>query len=64
MIIQVNVDKFGNVFYIKILESSGHKVLDEISLKTLKKWKFTPAQIGNKYVNDTVNIPVKFLLTN
>ena len=64
VIIQVNVDKLGNVFYIKILESSGHKVLDEISLKTLKKWKFTPAQIGNKYVNDTVNIPVKFLLTN
>ena len=60
MIIQVILDKLGNVFYIKILESSGFEVLDEISLKTLKKWKFTPAQIGNKFiVNDTVNIPNK-----
>ncbi len=64
VIIQANVDKLGNVYYIKILESSGYKVLDEISLKTLKTWKFTPAQMGNKYVNDTINIPVKFLLTN
>ena len=64
VIIQADVDELGNVSYIKILESSGYKVLDEVSLKTLKKWKFTPAQMGNRYVNDTINIPVKFLLTN
>ena len=47
-----------------MLESSGFKVLDNASIETLKKWKFTPAKIGNKFVDDTVNIPVKFLITN
>ena len=44
--------------------SSGFQVLDNASLETLKKWKFTPAKIGNKFVDDTVKIPVKFLITN
>ena len=64
VIIQADIDKEGNVSKIKILESSGFKVLDNVSLKTLKKWKFTPARIGNEFVNDSLRIPVKFLLTN
>ena len=54
----------GKFLEIKVLESSGFKVLDNASLETLKKWKFTPARIGNKFVDDTVDIPVNFLITN
>tara|TARA_B100000242_G_scaffold101863_1_gene70173 strand:- start:64 stop:780 length:717 start_codon:yes stop_codon:yes gene_type:complete len=64
VIINAKIDREGNVSEIKVLESSGFKVLDNASLETLKKWKFTPAKIGNKFVTDTVNIPVKFLITN
>ena len=64
VLIQAEIDREGNVSKIKVLESSGYKVLDNSSLETLKKWKFTPAKIGNKFVDDTVNIPVKFLITN
>ena len=64
VLIQAEIDRDGNVSEIKVLESSGFKILDNASLETLKKWKFTPAKIGNKFVDDTVNIPVKFLLTN
>ena len=64
VIIQVEIDREGNVSEIKVLESSGFKVLDNASLKTLKKWKFRPAKIGNKFVDDTLNIPVKFLIIN
>ena len=64
VIIKAKIDREGNVSEIKVLESSGFKVLDNASLETLKKWKFTPAKIGNKFVADTVNIPVKFLITN
>ena len=64
VIIQAEIDREGNVYEIKVLESSGFKVLDNASLETLKKWKFTPARIGNKFVDDTVNIPVKFLISN
>jgi TonB family protein len=64
VLIQAEIDRVGNVSEVKVLESSGYKVLDNASLETLKEWKFTPAKIGNKFVDDTVNIPVKFLLTN
>ena len=64
VIIQAEIDREGNVSEIKVIESSGFKVLDNASLETLKKWKFTPAKIGNKVVDDRVNIPVKFIITN
>ncbi len=64
VLIQAEIDREGNVSKIRVLESSGFKILDNASLETLKKWKFTPAKIGNKFVDDTVNIPVKFLITN
>jgi TonB family protein len=64
VIIQAEIDSKGNVSEIKVLKSSGFKVLDNAGLETLKEWKFAPAMIGNKFVDDTVNIPVKFLITN
>ena len=64
VIIQAKIDNEGNVAFIKIKESSGVEVLDNISLKTLKKWKFTPAKLGNKFIHDVVEIPVKFQLTD
>ena len=64
VVLQTEVDKQGNVKFIRILESSGFKVLDDISIETLKKWKFKPAKLGNKFVDDIVDIPVKFVLTN
>ena len=64
VIIQANIDKKGNVKFIKVSESSGFKVLDDVSVETLKTWKFKPAMLGSKFVDDTVYIPVKFVLNN
>ena len=64
VVLQTDVDKQGNVKFVRILESSGFKVLDDISIETLKTWRFKPAKLGNKFVDDIVNIPVKFVLTN
>jgi TonB family protein len=64
VIIQANIDKKGNVKFIKVSESSGFKILDEVSVETLKTWKFKPAMLGSKFVDDTVYIPVKFVLKN
>ena len=64
VVLQTDVDKQGNVKFVRILESSGFKVLDDISIETLKTWRFKPAKLGNKFVDDIVNIPVKFVLNN
>ena len=64
VVLQTDVDRQGNVKFVRILESSGFKVLDDISIETLKTWRFKPAKLGNKFVDDIVDIPVKFVLTN
>ena len=64
VIIQANIDTKGNVKFIKVSESSGFKILDDVSVETLKTWKFKPAMLGSKFVDDTVYIPVKFVLKN
>ena len=64
VVLQTDVDKQGNVKFVRVLESSGFKVLDDISIETLKTWRFKPAKLGNKFVDDIVDIPVKFVLTN
>ncbi len=62
VIIHADIDNTGKVTYIKILESSGYEALDSVSLNTLKNWKFTPAKFGDKFIEDSVTIPVNFLL--
>ncbi|MFL2661105.1 MAG: energy transducer TonB [Alphaproteobacteria bacterium] len=62
VVIQADIDKTGNVTYIKVLKSSGFKVLDNVSLSTLKEWRFTPAKSGKKFIKDSIHIPVNFVL--
>ena len=62
VIIHADIDNTGKVTYIKILESSGYEALDNVSLNTLKNWKFTPAKFGDKFIEDSITIPVNFLL--
>ena len=64
VILQADIDKKGNVVNIKIKESSGFEVLDNESIKTLRKWKFSPAKQGDKFIEDIVEIPIRYQLTN
>lgn len=64
VIVQADIDEKGNVVKINIKESSGFEVLDNESLRTLKKWKFIPAKQGNQFIEDTVEIPIRFILTD
>ena len=54
----------GLVEKITILKSSGYEILDNESTNTIKRWKFKPAVIGDKPVNDVLEIPIKFVLDN
>ena len=51
------MEKLKNV---ELLKSSGYKILDNISLQTIKTWSFEPAII-RKYV-DNIKIPLRFVL--
>ena len=50
---QVN-PKTGDVISIRMLQSTGHKALDEFAIKQLRAWKAKPA------TPSTVRIPITF----
>ncbi len=62
LILNVFVNKNGKVKNVELLKSSGYKVLDNVSLQTVKTWSFKPAQLGKRYVEDNIKIPLRFVL--
>tara|TARA_B100001741_G_C16411441_1_gene531786 strand:+ start:186 stop:911 length:726 start_codon:yes stop_codon:yes gene_type:complete len=64
LLLNVHVSKDGNVINLNVVKTSGFEILDKISVKTIRDWKFTPARIGGKNVEDSLNIPVSFRLIN
>lgn len=61
--VNVLVNKNGLVDKINIKKSSGYKLLDEISIKTLRKWYFIPARSGSTNIKDQLIIPIRFVLS-
>ena len=64
LLLAVHIDKNGNVLNIDVKETSGYEILDRVSLKTIRDWKFFPARHGDRYVEDNIDIPVSFKLIN
>tara|TARA_B100001564_G_scaffold326147_1_gene308172 strand:+ start:298 stop:1026 length:729 start_codon:yes stop_codon:yes gene_type:complete len=64
LLLNVRVSENGDVISVNVLKTSGFEILDKTSVETVKIWKFTPARIGSKNVEDYLNIPVNFKLVN
>lgn len=60
--IRCEVDMEGNVAAASIAASSGHKLLDEAALKTVRKWRFKPAFSQGRPARGIVIVPVEFRL--
>lgn len=62
VILRVQVLANGNPSDIEIIESSGHRILDEAAYNAVEKWKFKPATRGGRSIQSWVEIPVRFKL--
>ncbi len=60
--IEVKLD--GTVGRYKVMQSTGHEVLDKAATKAVLTWKFHPARKNGKAVVDCVQIPVNFEIKN
>lgn len=62
VLLEVLVNKAGNVDDLRILQSSGYRILDRSALNSVKNWLFEPGSIGDQKVDMWVRVPVRFEL--
>ena len=57
-VLLINVDvETGRVRSVRMLKSTGHKLLDDSALEAFAKWRFRPRAVPSK-----VKVPIKFTL--
>lgn len=62
VVLEVLVNGKGRVKELRILTSSGHRVLDRAALKSVNGWLFEPGMVGDEKVDMWVRVPVRFEL--
>lgn len=64
VMLRVHVSATGSPLEINIKNSSNKKVLDDAAIRTVKRWKFSPALRGTTPVEGWVDVPIRFKLPN
>ncbi|MEX0451662.1 energy transducer TonB [Spiribacter sp. 218] len=62
VLLRVLVNTEGGVAEVQIKQSSGHSILDESALTTVRDWTFRPARDEGVAVAQWVEIPISFEL--
>ncbi len=62
VLLVVSVSGAGGVMEVTVKESSGYEILDKAALKTVRKWRFTPATRGGRSVAASLVVPIRFNL--
>ncbi|WP_051220199.1 energy transducer TonB [Methylococcus capsulatus] len=64
VMLKVHVLPRGLPAEVELQASSGHDILDESALETVRRWRFVPATKGGKAVASWVVVPLEFSLTH
>ncbi|MGE4280469.1 MAG: energy transducer TonB [Magnetospirillum sp.] len=62
VILMVMVNEAGMAQSVTLHRSSGHDILDQSALDTVKSWRFVPARQGGHTVPASVQVPIRFTL--
>lgn len=62
VLLSAHVHASGVCAEVKLKESSGHALLDEAALGSVRRWRFIPARRGDRPVDSWVDVPVSFRL--
>jgi protein TonB len=58
----VQVSASGASGAVLLKHSSGHAILDDAALQTVRRWRFIPARRGDAPVESWVDVPITFRL--
>lgn len=62
VIVRARVGQEGRVTEIAVRKGSGHAILDQVAVESIRGWVFQPARSGGKDRSSWVEIPVSFRL--
>jgi protein TonB len=62
VVLEVRVSSGGSVDDLRIKESSGHRILDQAAMSSVRKWVFEPGRRNGLPIAMTVLVPVRFTL--
>ena len=60
VVLEVLVDRNGNVVDLRVAKTSGYPILDKAAITTVKNWSFEPGMVGRERVAMWVRIPIRF----
>ena len=60
--LRISVSADGKAEWVRIIESSGHELLDDEAANAAKKWEFQPKVIERVGIAVTVDVPIRFKL--
>jgi len=62
VVLEVLVDQDGSVANLSLFSSSGHAILDNAAISSVKAWIFEPGMRGEEKVEMWVRVPIRFEL--
>ncbi|HEX5363081.1 MAG TPA: energy transducer TonB [Gallionella sp.] len=62
VVLNVEVRSAGDCGEVSVFQSSGHEVLDNAALRTVKSWHFVPASRAGHPVTQWFKVPIQFSL--
>ncbi len=62
VVLRAQVLEDGRCTEVHIVRGSGHALLDESALATVRRWRFVPATRAGKAVRSWVEVPIHFRL--
>jgi periplasmic protein TonB len=60
--LRVFVSEKGLAEQVQVRTSSGHELLNEAAVDAVRRWRFVPAQQGDKPIAAWVLVPIVFTL--
>ncbi|MEZ5405958.1 MAG: energy transducer TonB [Verrucomicrobiia bacterium] len=64
VLLQVQVSELGIPLDVQLIQSSRFPLLDQAALKSVRQWKFNPAQSNGHPIVSQVNVPIQFRLSD
>lgn len=64
VLLRALVNEEGRTASVQVNRSSGVESLDQAALEAIKRWRFSPARLGDRPVESWVRIPIDFRLTD